>query len=164
MHDYRTHTCGALRLADAGQSVRLSGWVRWFVHGGGELLNLRRVSSETELTNLPLMSVIKREELSVEQCQQQLQRVLQSNTLRNSPTLQQLLQFLGTRGIEGAPEGLKEYTIGVEAFGRKPDFDPKTDTAGPLSIGVAATKKEGDKTARLVVIGDSDFATNQELE
>jgi hypothetical protein len=38
------------------------------------------------------------------------------------------LQFLGTRGIEGNPEGLKEYTIGVEAFGRKPDFDPKTDT------------------------------------
>lgn len=74
------------------------------------------------------MSVTKREELSVEQCQQQLQRVLQSNTLRNSPTLQQLLQFLGTRGIDGNPDGLKEYTIGVEAFGRKPDFDPKTDT------------------------------------
>ena len=27
MHAYRTHTCGALRLADAGQTVRLSGWV-----------------------------------------------------------------------------------------------------------------------------------------
>jgi len=27
MHAYRTHTCGALRLADAGQSARLSGWV-----------------------------------------------------------------------------------------------------------------------------------------
>ncbi|HUH83314.1 MAG TPA: aspartate--tRNA ligase [Stellaceae bacterium] len=27
MHAYRTHHCGALRLADAGQHVRLSGWV-----------------------------------------------------------------------------------------------------------------------------------------
>ena len=27
MHAYRTHTCGALRLADAGKTVRLSGWV-----------------------------------------------------------------------------------------------------------------------------------------
>src|SRR5947209_18691147 len=27
MHAYRTHTCGALRLADAGATVRLSGWV-----------------------------------------------------------------------------------------------------------------------------------------
>ncbi len=102
--------------------------LRGFVRRSGKLLNLRRVSSETELTNLPLISAARGEELSVEQSQQQLQRVLQSNTLRNSPTLQQLLQFLGTRGLDGNPEGLKEYTIGVEAFGRKPDFDPKTDT------------------------------------
>src|SRR5271163_3614328 len=27
MHAYRTHSCGALRLADAGQDARLSGWV-----------------------------------------------------------------------------------------------------------------------------------------
>src|SRR5216110_1033042 len=27
MHAYRTHTCGALRLSDAGQTARLSGWV-----------------------------------------------------------------------------------------------------------------------------------------
>ena len=27
MHPYRTHTCGALRLADSGRTVRLSGWV-----------------------------------------------------------------------------------------------------------------------------------------
>jgi hypothetical protein len=80
------------------------------------------------LTNSQLSPVAKREELSVEQNQQQLQRILHSNTLRNSLTLQQLLQFLGTRAIEGNSEGLKEYTIGVEAFGRKPDFDPKTDT------------------------------------
>ncbi|MGB0034145.1 MAG: Gldg family protein [Candidatus Acidiferrales bacterium] len=39
-------------------------------------------------------------------------------------------------------------------------FDPKTDTPGPLSLGVAATRKISDKTSRLVVIGDSDFASN----
>jgi aspartyl-tRNA synthetase len=27
MHVYRTHTCGALRLSDAGQTARVSGWV-----------------------------------------------------------------------------------------------------------------------------------------
>ncbi|MBZ5503264.1 MAG: GldG family protein [Acidobacteriia bacterium] len=38
-------------------------------------------------------------------------------------------------------------------------FDPKT--RGPLSLGVAATRTSGGRNARLVVIGDSDFAANQ---
>jgi len=42
-------------------------------------------------------------------------------------------------------------------------YDPKTDTLGPLSLGVAASRQVGDKSARLVVIGNSDFATNQAL-
>ena len=42
-------------------------------------------------------------------------------------------------------------------------YDPKTDTLGPLSLGVAASRKVDDKSARLVVIGDSDFATDQVL-
>jgi hypothetical protein len=82
----------------------------------------------TELINIQLTPATKYQELSAEDNQQQLQRILHSNTLRNSLTLQQLLQYLATKAIEGHAEGLKEYTIGLEAFGRKPDFDPKTDT------------------------------------
>jgi ABC-type uncharacterized transport system involved in gliding motility auxiliary subunit len=44
----------------------------------------------------------------------------------------------------------------------KPDeeFNPATDKKGPITLGVASTRSIGDKQSRLVVIGDSDFATN----
>lgn len=42
MHAYRTHTCGALRLADAGRPARLSGWVhRKRDHGHLLFIDLR---------------------------------------------------------------------------------------------------------------------------
>jgi aspartyl-tRNA synthetase len=42
MHRYRTHTCGALRVSDVGQDVRLSGWChRIRDHGGVLFIDLR---------------------------------------------------------------------------------------------------------------------------
>jgi hypothetical protein len=49
-------------------------------------------------------------------------------------TLQQLLQYLVSRALDGSTESLKEYTIGVEAFGRPQHFDPKTDTIVRVQI------------------------------
>jgi ABC-type uncharacterized transport system involved in gliding motility auxiliary subunit len=46
-------------------------------------------------------------------------------------------------------------------------YDPKTDQAGPLSLGVTADRTsdsaQGGKSARLAVIGNSEFASNQWL-
>ncbi len=50
MHAYRTHTCGALRLADQGANVRLSGWMhRKRDHGGLMFIDLRDHYGLTQL-------------------------------------------------------------------------------------------------------------------
>ncbi len=48
----------------------------------------------------------------------------------------------------------------TELKGNEAKFDEGKDTKGPINLGVAASRKIADKEARLVVIGDSDFASN----
>jgi aspartyl-tRNA synthetase len=54
MHAYRTHTCGALRAADTGNQVRLSGWIhRKRDHGGLIFIDLRDHYGLTQLVVSP---------------------------------------------------------------------------------------------------------------
>ncbi|HEX7947265.1 MAG TPA: aspartate--tRNA ligase [Phenylobacterium sp.] len=54
MHAYRSHTCGALRAADTGQTVRLSGWLhRKRDHGGLIFIDLRDHYGLTQLVFNP---------------------------------------------------------------------------------------------------------------
>jgi TolB-like protein/tetratricopeptide (TPR) repeat protein len=57
-----------------------------------------------------------------------LHKVLSSDLFVNSIRLSQFLRFAVEQKINGHEESLKEYTIGTEAYGRKPDFDPSQDT------------------------------------
>jgi aspartyl-tRNA synthetase len=54
MHAYRSHTCGALRAADTGQTIRLSGWIhRKRDHGGLVFIDLRDHYGLTQLVLAP---------------------------------------------------------------------------------------------------------------
>jgi aspartyl-tRNA synthetase len=54
IHAYRTHTCGALRASDTGNSVRLSGWIhRKRDHGGLVFIDLRDHYGLTQLVLHP---------------------------------------------------------------------------------------------------------------
>lgn len=59
----------------------------------------------------------------------QLERILRSTIFSNAPTLSRLLRHLVECTLRGtAGSELKEYSLGVEVFGRGESFDPRADT------------------------------------
>lgn len=58
----------------------------------------------------------------------ELERVLSSAAFTRAPKLAQLLSYLCEKLFAGATSQVKEYSIGVEVFGRGPDFDQDSDS------------------------------------
>ena len=69
---------------------------------------------------------------TIETC---VERVLQSKTFRNSPSSRRLLKYLSEHSLAGDSEQLKEYTIGIDAFGKPADYDPRVDSTVRIQIG-----------------------------
>ena len=57
----------------------------------------------------------------------QLERVLASPVFRNSRRYAAVLRYLVKRALDDPDSQLKERTIGIEVFGRAPDYDTATD-------------------------------------
>ncbi len=56
-----------------------------------------------------------------------LERMLASQALRLSERNKRFLSFVVKQAVEGHPERIKAYAIGVDVFGRDEDFDPAVD-------------------------------------
>lgn len=72
--------------------------------------------------------------LSMEDEKAELEAVLASSLFVRTPSLANLLSYLCRKYFQGEADLLKEYTIGVEAFGRAPDFDKKEDSIVRVEI------------------------------
>src|SRR5690348_1125971 len=65
----------------------------------------------------------------------QVERILASKTFESSDVHRRLLQFLCEKSLNGEADRLKEYTIGIEAFGKPESYDPKQDSIVRLQVG-----------------------------
>jgi hypothetical protein len=65
----------------------------------------------------------------------QIDRLVASKTFEASEVHRRLLHYLAEKALAGDAERLKEYTIGIEAFGKPETYDPKQDSIVRLQIG-----------------------------
>lgn len=75
--------------------------------------------------------MVVREDLT----QAQVERILHSDTFRNSDVLRRLLRFLADKSISGEADQLKEYTIGIDALGKPSSYDPRQDSVVRIQVG-----------------------------
>ncbi len=83
----------------------------------------------TATTRGPYVSVLVDTAEKREAVREHLERILSSSVFRNSRRYASVLRYLVERALEGTAESLKERTIGIEVFGRSPDYDTTTDHA-----------------------------------
>jgi len=72
--------------------------------------------------------------------EEQLRRILESQAFRNTEVLKRLVEFLGRKALSGSTADLKEYTVGVEAFGKPEGYDPRTDSSVRVQAGKLRAK------------------------
>src|SRR5579862_878119 len=65
----------------------------------------------------------------------EVEKILQSEIFRGSDSLRKLLRFLADRTLAGEADALKEYAVGLDAFGKPPDYDPRQDSVVRIQAG-----------------------------
>src|SRR5580658_7378436 len=65
----------------------------------------------------------------LEAARKQVDRILASNTFHASDVLRRLLRFLADKTFAGTADDLKEYSVGLDALGKPPTYDPRQDAA-----------------------------------
>lgn len=73
--------------------------------------------------------------VEVEAARGQVERLLRSKTFETSEVHRRLLLYLAEKTFSGEAERLKEYTIGLEAFGKPSSYDPRHDSIVRLQTG-----------------------------
>jgi hypothetical protein len=72
---------------------------------------------------------------SVERRAAQVRKILESRPLQHADALKRLLDYLARQALENHGDELKEYTVGLEAFGKPPDYNPQLDSSVRVQAG-----------------------------
>jgi hypothetical protein len=79
--------------------------------------------------------VVKNRSIQASPEQEQLDRILSGTIFQGKEPLRRLLIYLSEKSISGEAKGLKEYTVGIEAFQKPETYDPRTDASVRIQAG-----------------------------
>src|SRR5215472_19034862 len=67
--------------------------------------------------------------------QLQVQRVVASKTFKTSEVHRNLLTYLAEKSLAGEAHNLKEYTVGLDVFGKPASYDPRQESVVRMHVG-----------------------------
>lgn len=108
--------------------------------------------------------MVREQEITTQTVQAEVEKIFASQTLRGKETLRSLLSYLVQKTLNGSTETLKEYTIGVEVFGKPETYDPQEDASVRVQVGRLRQKleeyyrTEGAQDALVIELPKRQFA------
>src|SRR5499427_1986567 len=73
--------------------------------------------------------------LEVDANQFQIQRLVASKTFKTSEVHRNLLTYLAEKSLSGDAQNLKEYTVGLDVFGKPSTYDPRQESVVRMHVG-----------------------------
>jgi hypothetical protein len=67
--------------------------------------------------------------------QVQVQRIVSSKAFKTSEVHRNLLNYLAGKSLSGEAHNLKEYTVGLDVFGKPPSYDPRQESVVRMHVG-----------------------------
>src|SRR3954469_3091556 len=67
--------------------------------------------------------------------QAQVQRIVSSKAFKTSEVHRNLLNYLAGKSLAGEAQNLKEYTVGLDVFGKPASYDPRQESVVRMHVG-----------------------------
>lgn len=72
--------------------------------------------------------------LALEASSAQIQRIVQSKAFRTSEVHRNLLTYLAGKSLSGDSDNIKEYTVGLDVFGKPDSYDPRQESTVRMHV------------------------------
>jgi hypothetical protein len=89
-----------------------------------------------------VIKALSEQRFEADSVHQELDRILSNPGFSRADRPRRFLRFIVEQTLEGKADQLKETVIGVAAFAKKPDYDPRVDSTVRIEAGKLRSRLE----------------------